>query len=234
MKTTSFLLLYLLLLSAIAQEQEESYYWQLHEAQVEDYFTQELRQELNITYPIFRVYGFKDKLGTHYLVLSEHAYYNNAHETKLDSIRAVCINVSNENPVLEWSINDFILSEGNQVSEEYSIWFWTKFLKLEDIDKDGIIEPILVYGTSGINGTDDGRVKLLTFYHGEKKAIRHQNGTLDHERNTQVDKSFYELPIAIQQRIKEVMQEISTHNLAIFPSGWQEAMQKKTLKFDEN
>jgi hypothetical protein len=231
MKTTSFLLLYLLVFSVFAQEES---YWQVHETQVEDYFTQELRQELNITYPIFRVYGFKDKLGTHYLVLSEHTYSNQEPEPQMDSIKAVCINVSNEKPELEWSINDFILRESNQGNEENSIWFWTKFLKLEDIDKDSIIEPILVYGTSGINGTDDGRVKLLTFYHGQKKAIRHQNSPLDYLRNTQVDKSFYELPTAIQERVKEVMEEIIHNNSAIFPYGWQEAMQKKTLKFDEN
>ncbi len=233
MKTTSFLLLYLLVFSVFAQEQEVSY-WQLNKPEVEDYFTKELRQELHITYPIFRVYGFKDKLGTHYLVLSEHTYSNNEPEPQMDSIKAFCISVSNEKHVLEWSISDFILRKGNQVSEEYSIWFWTKFLKLEDIDKDSIIEPIVIYGTSGMNGTYDGRIKLLTFYHGEKKAIRHQNGVLDHERNTQVDKSFYELPEAIQERVKRLMLELVKSDSAIFPSGWQDAMKNHTLKFDEN
>ena len=136
------------------------------------------------------------------------------------------------NSEFQWTINDFRL-KANEVSEEKSIWFWSKYIELNDIDGDKIIEPIITYGTSGINGTNDGRIKILTYYKNNKSAIRHQNGILDPERNTKPDKEFYELPSQIQIRVKEIMKGMTLDNNAIFPYGWEEAMMNKKLAFDE-
>jgi hypothetical protein len=129
----------------------------------------------------------------------------------------------------QWEINDFILKE----KDESSIWFWTKYCDFKDIDEDGIIDQILVFGTSGLNGYDEGRIKILLVYKGQKIVIRHQNGVLDFERNTQVDQAFYSLNLSLQNRIKEIMQKMIENNHAIFPYGWQDAMKKQKLKFDE-
>lgn len=51
----------------------------------------------------------------------------------------------------------------NKDEMEASIWFWTNYSGFADLDKDGLIDPILIYGTSGMNNTDDGRVKILTY-----------------------------------------------------------------------
>ena len=83
---------------------------------------------------------------------------------------------------------------------KHSIWFWTKYCLFEDINKDRLIDPIFVYGTSGDNYTGDGRLKILIYYKDKKIAIRHLNGTIDFERKTKVDQSFYDLPVAIQER----------------------------------
>lgn len=136
--------------------------------------------------------------------------------------------------VLEWSVLDFILAQGNPNSEEFSIWFWTKYFQLADLDKDGYIEPILIYGTSGFNETGDGRIKILVYYRGAKRAIRHQNGMLDHTRNTQVDSMFYELPMIVQEQVKKLMVTLKKDGNAIFPAGWEAAMRNKEQYFDEN
>ena len=107
-------------------------------------------------------------------------------------------------------------------------------LKGSDFDKDGLIDPIIIYGTSGNNGTEDGRIKILIYYKGKKHAIRHQNGSLDFERNTQVDADFYNLPISIQKHVRKVMKKMTDNNHAIFPYGWEENMDAKKTYFDEN
>lgn len=201
----------------------------LSEPEVQTIFTDAVKANLGIRFQIFRVYEYSDKLSKHYLVLTERIQGEKA---KNDSIKAVNVLVENKKMSVQWTINDFKLKE-NEVSEESSIWFWSKYIELNDIDGDGIIEPIIIYGTEGINGTGDGRIKILTYYKGKKMAIRHQNGELDSQRNTKVEKEFYDLPNSIQTKVKEIMKKIYDDNNAIFPYGWEKAMLNKKLTFDE-
>lgn len=192
--------------------------------------TNAIKQEYAIQYPIFRAYPFADERGPHLLVLTERLDKNN------DSIVAFCFGVSNEGAIekLEWKITDFIEEHKENIhTEETSIWFWTKFLRLDDIDRNGTIDPIVVYGTSADNGIDDGRLKILVFLNGQKIGIRHQNSPMDFGRFTKVDASFYEISAFSQSQVKLLMKEISDANKVIFPAGWEEAMNAKMLVFDE-
>lgn len=205
----------------------------LPESEIEKILTDEVKKEFNIVFQIFKVFEYKDKAGKHYLVLTEKRH-EEGEQIFHDSIKAFNFMVHGQKLMTEWTMTDYIKIEGNEVSEEASINFWSKYIEISDVDQDGLMEPILVYGTSGMNGTDDGRIKILTYYKGSKRAIRHQNGTLDLQRNTQVDKTFYELPEAIQDHVKNIMVRLAENNHAIFPAGWQAAMKNKKLKFDEN
>lgn len=200
---------------------------------IQTVFTDATKKELGIRFPIFKAYEYTDKLGKHYLILTENGNEKEVKETKNDTIKAFNILSESNKLTIQWTINDFKLNR-NEISEETSIWFWSKYIELNDIDGDGIIDPIIIYGTSGSNGTGDGRIKILTYYKNTKYAIRHQNGELDFQRNTKVDKAFYELPAKIQARVQEVMAKIYEDNNAIFPAGWQGAMKNKKLAFDEN
>lgn len=202
----------------------------LTEQEVQTVFTDAIKKELGIRFPIFRAYEYNDKLGKHYLVLSE----NKLNDTVTnDTIKAFNIKADSSKLTIQWTISDFRLKK-NEISEEKSIWFWSKYIELNDINADKIIDPIIVYGTSGINSTGDGRIKILIYYENKKSAIRHQNGELDFQRNTKVDKEFYEIPPQIQRRVKEIIKVMTLDNNAIFPYGWEEAMQNKKLAFDEN
>lgn len=134
-----------------------------------------------------------------------------------DSIKAYCFQKKNKQYKLKWNLTDFIFPKGDEVSQEYLISFWTKYFKLNDYDNDGFVGPIIVYGTFGINGTGDGRIKIWVYHNGKKRAIRQQNGTLDFEINTQVDKSFYQLPQKIQDRFQVIMKSITKDDQGIFP-----------------
>ena len=105
---------------------------------------------------------------------------------------------------------------------------------MEDLDDDGIVDPIIVYGTNGMYGIEDGRLKILIYLNGTKHGIRHKNSGMDFGRNTTVDKSFYALNERIQLFAKSIMSAIEDNGNAIFPAGWEDNMKKQQLYFDEN
>ncbi|WP_258101693.1 M949_RS01915 family surface polysaccharide biosynthesis protein [Marinoscillum pacificum] len=207
---------------------------QFDTSEIEQLVTEDLKAKLNINYSIYRAYEYQDKLGTHYLILTENQDANGLKPDYNDSIKAFCLSRNGSDLQLDWQLRDFIFAESETNPIEYSIWFWTKYLSLTDLDNDGIIDPVIIYGTSGMNGTDDGRIKILTYYKGEKRAIRHQNGVHDSERNTQVDKLFYQLPNSARTAVIEIMQRITSDQNGIFPYGWEANMKLGKLHFDEN
>lgn len=205
----------------------------LSQSDVKQIFNEEIQKKFNIEYKIIRVYSYSDKSGQYYVVLTEKTdSIKPTKDTLHYKIKAYNFQKDKNELVKKWELNDFILKR-NENSEEYNIWFWTKYCEFADIDKDGIIEPILVYGTEGMNGRDDGRTKILVYHKGQKNVIRHQNGVSDFQRNTEVNKTFYTLPQSIQDHVKVLMQKMSNNSQVIFPYGWQEAMKKHKTKFEE-
>lgn len=202
--------------------------------EVDSIFTDSVKNKLQIEYPIFRVYEYADKIGKHFIVMTHHEYPCQKSEECIDSIKAYCYGYTRGRYNLEWKLRDFILTEGYKTSEEYSIRFSTKYFELGDFDGDGIIDPIMVIASGGTYALGDGRVKILVYHNGQKRAIRHQNGMLDYERNTQVDREFYTLPKGIQDRVKTIIKSLVENGPSIFPSGWEDAMKNKELRFDEN
>ena len=207
----------------------------LSSTKVTEIFTDTLRKKLNLTFPIRRVYKISDKSGQYYCVLTESIDSISTLPT-LDKdtlhfkIKAANFRIDKDNLTKVWELNDKIESSSN---EENSIWFWTKYIDFKDYDNDGLVDPIVIYGTSGLNDLDDGRIKLIIFFKGHKIAIRHQNGVLDQYRGTQVDKAFYSLPQTLQSDIKQKMEMMTEDGNAIFPRGWQTAMKNQKTVFNE-
>ena len=202
---------------------------QLSDQEIDSVFTDTIKIKLQLDGSIHRVYEYTDKAGIHFIVMTKKTTECVEQEVCSDSIKAYCYSYKIENFKLNWTFNDFILPNNN----EYSISYWTKYFKIDDYDNDGFADPIIVYGTFGMNDFYDGRIKLLIYYKNKKSVIRHQNGVLDNERHTQIDKEFYELPISIKSRVKTIIENINENDHGLFPSGWQKAMKNKELKFDE-
>ena len=198
--------------------------------QVTELFTEPVRSSLNITFPIFRVYKYTDKADIFYCLLTESQDEIKAGKDTLNSqIKAVHVKSENGQFIKLWEINDQLIKN----KEEKSIWFWTKYADFNDTDADGLADPIIVYGTTAVNGYGDGRIKIIIYYKGQKVAIRHQNGTLDFERETSVDKAFYALPVLLQTAVKQKMELMIKNKQAIFPAGWQLAMKNKKTTINE-
>lgn len=203
---------------------------QLSKQEIDSIFTEHIKKQLKIDTSIYRIYEYNDKIGKHFLVMTHNKIECEQREECYESIKVFCYLFKDNMYKMEWKLNDFIIPN----AYEYSISHWTKYFTIDDYDKDGITDPIIIYGTQGMNDTADGRIKIVLYYKGNKRAIRHQNGVLDDERHTQVDKEFYELPIEIQTHVKTVMQNINKNGHGIFPDGWEKAMKSKELKMDEN
>lgn len=197
-------------------------------------FTDSVKQAMGIIHPVYRVYQYADQSGMCWIVLTESrdSIIRNR-DTTNSRIRAYSFRHNKTGLVKQWEINDFTVMLKGSDCMERSIWFWTRYCEFRDLDDDGLTDPLLVYGSSGINGTDDGRVKILLFYKGRKVVIRHQNGGLDEQRSTCVDDAFYRLPSRIQEHVKMLMHDMTDHGNAVFPYGWQQAMQAGKRCFDE-
>ncbi|MXO07151.1 YARHG domain-containing protein [Flavobacterium sp. HBTb2-11-1] len=208
--------------------EKNSKYKTLSAEKINQSFTKEKRKELGINFVIWKVYDYKDKTGSYYLVLTEDKYKETVNGNNFNNaVKAFNFKIEDGRWIKTFETNDF------KDSHEDSIWFWSKYIYVEDFDSDGIIDPIIIYGTSGPNLYDDGRIKILLYYKGKKIGIRIQNGILDDERNFTVDADFYALPKKIQEKITEQMSMMVENNHSILPYGWQKKMAKKMTFISE-
>lgn len=189
----------------------------LAQTQTTDLLSDKAQKQLGISYPVQYTHEYADRAGAHILMLTAQPKADTAHS----NLKAICLQSKAGKLVKEWEANDLLMGE------EQSVFYRNGLIRVQDLDKDGLVEPILVYSTVGENGTDDGRFKIIVYYKGAKSAIRHQNGVLDLERNTQIDNTFYTLPAAVQKGVQNVMIQAEKQNLTIFPANWQKAMSKK-------
>jgi len=160
-----------------------------------------------LEYPVFRGWQYKDKAGFHYLLLMEKYAQTKPKDTITTNISAVCMMKESEKdpqlPVLRWKMKDLL------EDDERSIWFFTKYIAPRDLDGDGYVDPLIIYGTSNNDNTEYHRIKMLVYYCYSKVAIRATTGTLDFERSTQYDAAFKTLPPSIQSYMKQLLQQIS-------------------------
>lgn len=208
-------------ISQYLTNEQNSKYKTLSEEKIQQIFTEQKKKELGINFSIWKVYDYQDKTGSYYLVLTEEKIKKPKGSDLKSAIKAFNFKIENNIWTKTFEINDY------KKDEEESIWFWTKYIYVEDFDNDGIIEPMVIYGTNGYNGYDDGRIKILLYYKGKKIGIRIQNGILDDERNFSIDAEFYTLPKNIKDKIVAQMNLMVQNNHSILPYGWQQKMAKR-------
>ena len=191
----------------------------LTDKQVQTLFPQETLKEIGVTFPIRKVYAFQDKLGKQYLIISE----NNSNPDKATSIKAFNVLLKEKNlPQVFWTITDAI------DDTEQAMWFYTRYISLTDLNNDGYIDPIVLYGTQSESEEPnrENRVKFIIYYLGKKTAIRHQNSSLDDGRHTQIDRSYYKLPLALKKKIRSIVATLEERGHALFNTETIEELKK--------
>ena len=191
----------------------------LTDKQVQTLFPHETLKEIGVTFPIRKVYAFQDKLGNQYLIISE----NNSNPDKATSIKAFNVLLKEKTPPqVLWTITDAI------DDTEKAIWFYTRYISLTDLNNDGYIDPIVLYGTESQYGEpyEENRLKFIIYYLGKKTAIRHQNSSLDDGRHTQIDRSYYKLPLALKKKIRSIVVTLEERGHALFNTETIEELKK--------
>ncbi|WP_314269927.1 M949_RS01915 family surface polysaccharide biosynthesis protein [Capnocytophaga sputigena] len=181
----------------------------LTDKQVQVLFPHETLKEIGVTFPIRKVYAFQDKLGKQYLIISE----NNSNPDKATSIKAFNVLLKEGTPPqVLWTITDAI------DDTEKAMWFYTRYISLTDLNNDGYIDPIVLYGSESQYGEpyEENRLKFIIYYLGKKTAIRHQNSSLDDGRHTQIDRSYYKLPLALKKKIRSIVATLEEREHALF------------------
>ena len=155
-------------------------------------------------FPIYKAYEYEDKGGIYNLVLCENQKSISKKDTLNTKIQAIC-GMNDHGGFLEkWRINDLL---ENTDPKETNIWFWTKYCSTKDIDTDGYVEPIIVYGSR--NEDDEiRRVKIITVYKNKKYVIRAVECVLDDCRSFKKDTNWGLLPQKIKTYIDKLVEKI--------------------------
>ncbi|MDW8851049.1 hypothetical protein SD960_13170 [Flavobacterium sp. MMLR14_040] len=150
-------------------------------------------------FPIYKAYEYQDKSGVLELVLCENQA--NKKDTLNTKIQAICGKNDHGGFLEKWRINDLL---EDYEPKETNIWFWTKYCSTKDIDGDGYIEPIIVYGTR-TEYDEIRRVKIITVYKNQKYVIRAVECDLDYCRSFKKDKNWNLLPQKIKLYVDQLV-----------------------------
>lgn len=100
------------------------------------------------------------------------------------------------------------------MDHEAGVVFLPELSDIGDIDGDGLIDPIIVYrfytSDSEMDVSDgySGRIKIITFYKGQKVVIRAVTGPLDGSRSTTASANFFKLPKKVQSHLTKKMKQM--------------------------
>jgi hypothetical protein len=166
-------------------------------------------------FPIYKAFEYSDKGGVYELLLCENQKTISKKDTLNTKIQAICT-INDHGGFLEkWRINDLL---GITEPKETNIWFWTKYCSTKDIDGDGYIEPIIVYGTR--NEDDEiSRVKVITVYKNKKYVIRAVECVLDDCRSFKKDANWNLLPQKIKTYIDNLVEKIRKEQGLLLKNG---------------
>ncbi|MFZ0597247.1 MAG: hypothetical protein WAM46_09715, partial [Flavobacterium sp.] len=191
----NFILLLLLSYSTIGFSQKAESYKLTKEEITE--------RELNeiSDFPIYKAFECADKSGVYNLLLCENRKHISKKDTLNTKIQAICTMADHGGFLEKWRINDLL---EDYIPKETNIWFWTKYCSTKDLDGDGYIDPVIVYGTRNEND-EIRRVKIITVYKNKKYAIRAVECVLDDCRSFKKDANWNALPQKIKTYVDNLV-----------------------------
>lgn len=173
-----------------------------------------IERELNglSDFPIYKAFEYSDKGGVYELILCENQKNISKKDTLNTKIQAICA-VNDHGGFLEkWRINDLL------ESTETTIWFWTKYCSTKDLDGDGYIDPVIVYGTRDEND-EIRRLKIITVHKNKKYVIRAVESVFDEGRSFKKDKEWNLLPLKIKTYVTNLAVKLRKEQDLILKDG---------------
>jgi hypothetical protein len=166
-------------------------------------------------FPIYKAFEYSDKGGVYELLFCENQKTISKKDTLNTKIQAIST-MNNHGGFLEkWRINDLLETTE---PKETNIWFWTKYCTTKDLDGDGYIEPIIVYGTRNEND-EIRRVKIITVYKHIKYPIRAVECDLDLCRSFTKDQNWNTLPQKIKTYVDQLVSKLRKEQGLLLKDG---------------
>lgn len=166
-------------------------------------------------FPIYKAFEYSDKGGVTNLIFTENQKSISKKDTLNTKIQAICVMNDHGGFLEKWRINDLL---ENTTPKETNIWFWTKYCSTKDLDGDGYIEPVIVYGTRNEDGYIR-RVKIITVYKGTKYVIRAIECDLDYCRSFKKDSNWNLLPQKIKTYVDQLIIKLRKEQDLILKDG---------------
>lgn len=166
-------------------------------------------------FPIYKAIEFQDKSGIYDLVFTENQKTISQKDTLNTKIQAICV-INDHGGLLEkWRINDLL---EDYIPKETTLWFWTKYCSTKDLDGDGYIDPVVVYGSKTEYG-EIRRVKIITVYKNKKYVIRAVECDLDDCRSFKKDQNWNMLPQKIKTYIDQLVIRLRKEQNLLLKNG---------------
>lgn len=175
------------------------------------------QRELNgiSDFPIYKAIEFQDKAGVYDLVFTENQKTISKKDTLNTKIQAICVMNDHGGFLEKWRITDLL---EDYIPKETNIWFWTKYCSAKDLDGDGYIDPVIVYGTR-TEYDEIRRVKIITVYKNKKYAIRAVECELDDCRSFKKDQNWNMLPQKIKTYIDQLVIKLRKEQNLLLKDG---------------
>lgn len=198
---------------AIAQQVEPARTWS----------SQEIKVEFGNDYegmPIYRVYEYRDKGGLWNVVLCENHAVVSEKDTANTRIKAIGLLNDHGGYVSKWTINDAVIKKdpADELVPENHIWFWSKYTSFTDLDGDGLVDPLIVYGTESVDEAFQ-RIKFIILHKGRKYAIRAVECVLDDCRKLKYDDAYKTLPAVLRKKVDALMERMRKEQDIILHDG---------------
>lgn len=166
-------------------------------------------------FPIYKAIEYQDKGGVYDLVFTENQKNISKKDTLNTKIQAICVMNDHGGFLEKWRINDLL---EDYIPKETTIWFWTKYCTLKDLDGDGYIEPIIVYGSKTEYG-EVRRVKIITVYKNKKYVIRAVECDLDDCRSFKKDAAWNTLPQKVKTYVDQLVIKLRKEQNLLLKDG---------------
>lgn len=175
------------------------------------------QRELNnlSDFPIYKAFECSDKGGVYELLFCENQKTITQNDTLNTKIQAIYILNDHGRFLEKWRINDLL---EDYDPKETNIWFWTKYSSTKDLDGDGYIDPVIVYGTK-TEYNEIRRVKIITVYQNKKYVIRAVECDLDYCRSFKKDSNWNSLPQKIKTHIDQLIVKLRKEQNLILKDG---------------
>lgn len=175
------------------------------------------QRELNEVsdFPIYKAFEYSDKGGVYDLIFTENKKSISKKDTLNTKIQAICVMNDHGGFLEKWRINDLL---EDTIPKETTIWFWTKYCNTKDLDGDGYIDPVIVYGTR-TEYDEIRRVKIIIVYKNKKYVIRAVESDLDYGRSFKKDPTWNSLPQKIKTYVDQLVAKIRKEQGLLLKDG---------------